>query len=96
MRAALQMMEPLVRGPIYKDSPLTVRAPAQFFDCLTGSLITEPVRLRRSPCSTQGRTFDRRSLQEWFRKYPGEAQPSSCKLLRRYHGTAVLALCDLC
>ena len=66
-------MEHLVRGPLLQDSALTVQAPAEFFDRLTGCLITEPVKLTRSTCALRGQTFDRRSLQDWFRMYPGAA-----------------------
>ena len=64
----LQEMDCLVRGPILQDVDVTVRAPASFFCPLNGCLITEPVRLQLKSCS---QTFDRRSLQEWFRQYPG-------------------------
>ncbi len=58
----------MVRGPILEDVDLTVQAPASFFCPLNGCLITEPVRLQLKSSS---QTFDRRSLQEWFRQYPG-------------------------
>ena len=84
MPDAEQEMEHFVRGPIFQDSALTVQAPAEFFDRLTGCLITEPVKLMRSTHVSHGQTFDRRSLQHWFRMYPGAIRCSVSVLLAQH------------
>lgn len=73
---AAQDMDEWVEGRIFPGSLLTVRAPAAFFDPLTGCLITEPVQLTNS-LMPQPRTFDRKTLQQWWINCAG-ALPRLC------------------
>ncbi|BDA47592.1 probable U-box domain-containing protein 17 at C-terminar half [Coccomyxa sp. Obi] len=57
-------------GSLYPGSLAKVKAPTSFFDPLTGSLMTEPVRLLNT-----NSVFDRRSLQAWYRKSKKEMEP---------------------
>ncbi|CAL8471968.1 g11510 [Coccomyxa elongata] len=57
-------------GSLYPGSLAKVKAPTSFFDPLTGSLMTEPVRLLNT-----NSVFDRRSLQAWYWKSKKEMEP---------------------
>lgn len=59
-----------IEGRIFPGCRLTVRAPSAFFDPLTGCLITEPVKLTNA-LMPQPRTFDRKTLQQWWIKCAG-------------------------
>lgn len=68
-------------GPLFPSSTLTITAPAAYFDPLSGCLITEPVKLEKCNLAAS-QTFNRTSLEQWFRCAPGTALhahlPLSC------------------
>lgn len=57
-------------GALFPGSPVGVQAPSSFFDPLTGSLMTEPVKLVNT-----NEVFDRTSLQTWYRRSAKESEP---------------------
>ncbi|CAL8465721.1 g5257 [Coccomyxa elongata] len=62
--------EVYTKGALFPGSPVGVQAPSSFFDPLTGSLMTEPVKLVNT-----NETFDRTSLQSWYRRSIKDVEP---------------------
>ncbi|BDA51593.1 probable E3 ubiquitin-protein ligase LIN-2 [Coccomyxa sp. Obi] len=57
-------------GALFPGSPVGVQAPSSFFDPLTGRLMTEPVKLINT-----NETFDRTSVQTWYRRSMKDVEP---------------------